>query len=854
MSSFADLLGKHLQHTHTSVNRLAKLSGVPQRTISNWLNGYIHKPHQWQALVKVALALHLPEAETNTLLQSAGHPLLAELGAKATSSDLTLLSNYPNPQLQITNFPSPFQAIADLPTFVGRENELETVKRAVLDGGRAAICGVRGMGGVGKTALAAHLAYQVREQFPDGILWARLDTSDPLSILGTFAEAYGKDVSQYRDVESRAAVVRNLLAGKRALVILDNAENSAQVRPMLPPSTGTCAVLITTRQDLSVLDGWTRLTLGPFDPASEESLQLLQEYLGEAFVERHQATLREIATLLGHLPLALAIAAGRLAYARPTLTEEVATLSALCSALHESRTRLDTLTRDDLGVRASFDVSYAALTAEHQKFFAALGVFGGEDFSTEAVAYVTETPSAGEILKHLLSLSLVQESRDGRWRLHPLLKDYAREKITDLEGYGRALMFFVETVEAINATDFHTLDQDVDNILHALEAAYQYKMPQILVRGVLAHHLLLRARGLYAFSENQLIRAEQVARESGDPAQLLEVLVSKAKLKSAQGYDQEMKAVYQEVLSLARTTQNRFFEAQALGGLGELDQALQIAREINAVTLLPAMIGNLGVRFAWQGDYARADVYFEESVRLGKQVGKYEVVIPMTHNRAWLAFQQGDFDRADVFSMEAISLARTTSNREVLVGALRNHGESLLARGEMEEGNRYMQEALSMSREIGEIQSICEILAELGRYAFRERQWETAGNYWQEALQRAQEIQSSVILCQMQIYWAEYCLQQQQLKNAETILHEGRELAHQLNLPWLSGQSKFVQAKLLLAHGQLLEAVQLGQEGLAILESSKHPRTQEVQAWLKALNSYEFDGAGATQGITQKVT
>ncbi len=302
-----------------------------------------------------------------------------------------------------------------------------------------------------------------------------------------------------------------------------------------------------------------------------------------------------------------------------------------------------------------------------------------------------------------------------------------------------------------------------DNILHALEAAYQYKMPQILVRGVLAHHLLLRSRGLYAFSENQLIRAEQVARESGDPAQLLEVLVSKAKLKSAQGYDQEMKAVYQEVLSLARTTQNRFFEAQVLGGLGELDQALQIAREINAVTLLPAMIGNLGVRFAWQGDFAQADVYFEESVRLGKQVGKYEVVIPMTHNRAWLAFQQGDFARADVFNMDAISLARTTSNREVLVGALRNHGESLLARGEMEEGNRYLQEALTMSREIGEIQSICEILAELGRYAFRERQWETAGNYWQEALHRAQEIQSPVILCQMQIYWAEFCLHQQHI-------------------------------------------------------------------------------------------
>lgn len=200
MSPLADLLGKHLHRTHTSVNRLAKLSGVPQRTLANWLNGNIRKPHQWQTLLKVALALHLPEPETNALLQSAGHPPLAELRAQAhPPSDLTLLAQYP-----ITNFQppitdqrspithSPFQVIADLPTFVGRENELETVKRAVLDGGCAAICGLRGMGGVGKTALAAHLAYQLREQFPDGILWARLDTSDPLSILGAFADEIGR--------------------------------------------------------------------------------------------------------------------------------------------------------------------------------------------------------------------------------------------------------------------------------------------------------------------------------------------------------------------------------------------------------------------------------------------------------------------------------------------------------------------------------------------------------------------------------------------------------------------------------------------------------------------------------------
>ncbi|MEW6406793.1 MAG: NB-ARC domain-containing protein, partial [Chloroflexota bacterium] len=305
----ADLLGQYLQSAHTSVNRLAKLSGIPQRTIANWLNGSIKKPHQWQSLVKVALALHLHAAETDELLHAAGHPSISEVHGKIHSkSDKELLSNFhTSPSLS-----PPFQAIADLPTFVGRISELKNLKHALLDGGRAAICSLRGMGGVGKTSLAAHLAYQLRDQFPDGVLWARLDTSDPLSILGAFAYAYGKDVSQYKDIESRASIVRGLLAEKRVLIVLDNAEASAQVRPLLPPSTGYCAVLITTRHDLSALDGWVRMTLEPFSTESEEALQLFENYLGLGFVHRHRIALLEIAGLVGNLPLALSIIAGHL--------------------------------------------------------------------------------------------------------------------------------------------------------------------------------------------------------------------------------------------------------------------------------------------------------------------------------------------------------------------------------------------------------------------------------------------------------------------------------------------------------------------------------------------------------------
>jgi hypothetical protein len=142
-SPLADLLGKHLQRTHTSVNRLAILSGVPQRTIANWLNGYVRKPHQWQSIARVALALHLTKTETNALLFAGGHPPLSELlSGVVIHSDRTILENFQLPDSHIQY--SPFLVIPDLQTFAGRSLELEELTRTLSNEGRAIVCGVRG--------------------------------------------------------------------------------------------------------------------------------------------------------------------------------------------------------------------------------------------------------------------------------------------------------------------------------------------------------------------------------------------------------------------------------------------------------------------------------------------------------------------------------------------------------------------------------------------------------------------------------------------------------------------------------------------------------------------------------------
>lgn len=412
-----DVLGRFTQRLHYSAGQVAALSGVPRRTVMNWFSGRVRQPHDWRRLAQVAAALRLNEMETTELLQSAGHVSVARLRREATAvADQQLLAAWP------AAVDAPFQVISDLPYFVGRETALAEL-RAALQGGRSiTLYNLHGMGGVGKTALAVHLAYQLRPTFPDGVLWARLDTSDTMTILASFAAAYGQDVSMHHDVETRAGAVRAILTNKRALIVLDNAQTSAQVRPLLPASIGETAVIVTTRHDLAVSDDMQRYTIETFSSDGVESLAVFKHFLGEQVVSRWRVELQEIAIILGQLPLAIVIAAGRLVAQIPVPDY----LAQLCAA----QKRLDSLIREDRSVRLSFDLSYQMLSPPLQQFFASLGAFGGDDFSAQVAAHVAGTAKKDTLsfLSELIQLSLVQPGRLDRYSLHPLLRDFAREK------------------------------------------------------------------------------------------------------------------------------------------------------------------------------------------------------------------------------------------------------------------------------------------------------------------------------------------------------------------------------------------------------------------------------------------
>ncbi|GAB2992464.1 BTAD domain-containing putative transcriptional regulator [Streptomyces pseudoechinosporeus] len=322
--------------------------------------------------------------------------------------------------------------------FTGREEEL-----ARLDGILAAaaeqpaavvVSAVSGTAGVGKTALAVHWAHRVAGRFPDGRLYVNLRGFDPSGTAVTpdqavrgFLDALGVSAQQVPvDLQARVGLYRSLLAGRRVLVVLDNARDADQVRPLLPGSPG-CLAVVTSRNRLAGLvaaEGAHPLALGLLSPA--EARALLAHRLGEHRVAAEPDAVQEIITRCARLPLALAITTARAA------THPGFPLSAVAEELRDSHGSLDAFTGGDLttDVRAVFSWSYDALTPVQARLFALLGLDPGPDTGLFALASLAglPRPAARAALRALENLHLVEQHEPGRWRMHDLVRLYAAER------------------------------------------------------------------------------------------------------------------------------------------------------------------------------------------------------------------------------------------------------------------------------------------------------------------------------------------------------------------------------------------------------------------------------------------
>ncbi len=339
--------------------------------------------------------------------------------------------------------PSPAQLPADVADFTGRAEQVKRLSDLLSgtgasgDPGAVRIAVVAGAGGLGKTSLAVHAAHQVRRRFPDGQLYVDLlgATAAPLlpgDVLARFLRDLGVDGRDIPvDEDERAARYRTTLARRRMLVVLDNARDAAQVRPLLPGSASS-AVLVTTRSRMPDLASTKLVDLHVL--ADDEALQLFVKVVGEERAAAEPEATAELLDACAGLPLAIRICAARL------VTRSGWTIRAMAGRLHDEHRRLDEMRAGDLAVRASFQVSFASLPPSTDKqgidparAFCLLGLWQGPAISSAAAAALFGIPeySAGDALEVLVDTHLVESVATDRYRFHDLLRVYAAERAAD---------------------------------------------------------------------------------------------------------------------------------------------------------------------------------------------------------------------------------------------------------------------------------------------------------------------------------------------------------------------------------------------------------------------------------------
>lgn len=436
--SFGSLLRSLRTAAGLTQEELAEVAQVSYRSISDLERGVSQSPRRETARL-LADALRLSggdrarfEAAARGRPPATGNVVRRQPGGIATATATRTL---------------PRQLPSHTPHFVGRADELaaltsrldKAVVSSQLAAGTIMISAIGGTAGIGKTALALRWAHQVADRFPDGHLYVNLRGFDPAAppvrpaeVIRGFLGALGVDPSGIPvSLDTQAALYRSLLAGRRFLLLLDNARDAEQVRPLLP-GTETCLVLVTSRSQLSSLAACEGAQLLDLDLLTvTEARELLTRHLGASRASREPRVLDELIELCARLPLALSIVAARAA-AAPALP-----LAGLADELRDARLRLDALDAGDLAtnVQAVFSCSYRHLREPAARMFRMLSLHPGPDVSAPAAASLAGVPlvRARKALGELTRAYLVTEHAPGRFTFHDLLRNYAAHQDSSVD-------------------------------------------------------------------------------------------------------------------------------------------------------------------------------------------------------------------------------------------------------------------------------------------------------------------------------------------------------------------------------------------------------------------------------------
>jgi DNA-binding SARP family transcriptional activator/tetratricopeptide (TPR) repeat protein len=591
---------------------------------------------------------------------------LKDAHARILRADPSLLATEPDPapRSASAHVALPF----DIPDFTGRDEELAEVCA------HSTVVMIDGMAGVGKTALAVRAVHQLGDRYPDARVFVDLHGftpgREPLTAhtaIQTLLQAMGVPSARIpSDVDQRVTAWRKEMVSRRAVIVLDNAASSSQVDPLLTGAPG-CLTLVTSRRRL-VLPGATPVSLDVLSP--DEAHDLVAGIVGARAAEEPESV-AALVELCGGLPLALRIAAARLAH-RPTWT-----VADLVERLGEQRRTLTALAAGDRNVVASFALSYDHLTSAQQEMFRALGRHPGPDLDAHAASALAGVPflDARDQLEELLDHHLLVQRVRGRYTFHDLVRAFARSQAGEDGELGGLYDYYLRA--AHSAAHFLQPGREFDAPTVSREPA---RLPVLGAEGA--------AMEWFSAERENLVATALHAARTGIGRYTWEIL----------GYIGHSLIVAHRLDDLVAVQEPALAEMRRNG-----DRTAEMRGQY--------MLMQAGYA---QARYRDAVGHAEQSIALAREFGDEKWESDTLVVRAMLAHRLGRFDESRALGHAALPVLQRNGSYRMAAICVANIGRAHLVCGEAEQAQRHLDKALVLSREIGERSEEASVLCGLG--------------------------------------------------------------------------------------------------------------------------------------------
>jgi DNA-binding SARP family transcriptional activator/tetratricopeptide (TPR) repeat protein len=628
----------------------------------------------------------------------------------------------------------------DIIDFTGREKVLGFLRSRLIAKARdldeartASVVVISGPGGTGKTTLAIHTAHLLRAQFPDGQIYVNLRglRETPLApdhvLRRVLRRLNGEDFEVPDDADERAATFRAEMAVRRVILVLDDAESEAQVRPLLPAGGG-CAVLVTGRRRLTALDSAAFLDLGTF--SASESLGLLERAAGRHRVAAEPMAAETLTRLCGHLPLAIRIAGARLA-TRPHWS-----LARFARLLGDERNRLDSLVAGDRAVRSSIELSYRGLPGPQRHLFRLLGSLAANEFAGWVSGQLLDVGEArGEaLLEDLADARLVEVVRTDAhgtvwYGLHDLVRLYARERAEADEPVDAQAVALTRVL----AVWLDLAEQAQDGLPGGISRIAASTAPRRPANSVVLQRVLADPMGWFDSEWPALLAAVDQAVTLGLDELAWDLASCLGRFLEVRGYFDECLRTYETALGATRLAGNARGEAHMLRGLGELwmdkdrygdslrylDAAIAIFEDLDERPAQAHVRRAIGVAHRLRGDPSAAINSLEQALAVFRGLDDSNGLAETLYSLGTAHRERGRVTDALACYQEAAGLARRLGDEFTVALVLCSIGSAHMAQQQPADAEAALSESLTICRKIGQRNGEAFALAYLGElYTF----------------------------------------------------------------------------------------------------------------------------------------